>query len=145
MLIDAYNKFAQNLNVFGAAGTILVGDVMDLKVARDIGEGQPLFLNVHIVVGVTGGTSWEFKGVSDAQEAIAVDGSATQHVSSGAIPVAQLVPGFILSMPLPNEGPLYERFLGVTLTRVGTSTTGSVWAYLSPHAAGGWRPYKMLS
>lgn len=118
----------------GAAGTYLIGNVVDLVKARDIGNGRVTYLVISVDTAVTSGSSAtvQFILASDAQAAIATDGSATAHWTSAAIPKASLVAGYKLVVPLPLESPVYEEFLGILqVTGVAALTAGKVNAYLT--------------
>jgi hypothetical protein len=153
MIMDERNEFADAVSVIGAAGTALIGDVIDLGSGqRDIGEGQPVYFvitcDTEIITAGTAGTI-QFQLVSDAQAAIATDGSATVHVSSrefvtddAAANSSELNAGnatFVVA--LPSEGPAYERYLGV-LAIVGTTATtaGKINAFLTLDPRG-WDAY----
>jgi predicted RecA/RadA family phage recombinase len=137
MILDERAEFldATTLNA-GAAGTYLIGDVYDLQTARDIGVGQPLYFAITVDTAAAGG-SGQFQLVSDAQAAIATDGSATVHFSTGVFTAAQMTAGKVLAaVALPQEGPVYERFLGVLqITSVAALTAGKVNAFLTPDFA----------
>lgn len=118
----------------GAAGTYLIGNVMDLTKARDLGNGRTVYLVISVDTAVTsaGAATVQFILASDAQAAIATDGSATEHWVSGVIPKATLVAGYQLVVPLPLEDPLYEEFLGILqVTGTAAVTAGKVNAYLT--------------
>lgn len=152
MIMDERNEFADAVSVAAAAGTILVGDVIDSgEVVRNLGSGQPVYLNItvdtEVITGGVAGTI-EFQLVSDAAAAIATDGSATVHYSSG-----ELVTGAaganadslnagatIVSVPLPAQDT-YERYFGI-LAVIGTTTTtaGAINAFLSLDPIG-WKAY----
>jgi hypothetical protein len=69
--------------------------------------------------------------VSDAAAAIAVDGTETVHVRTGAFLKAILVVGFKLILPIPAGAPSMERYLGIhVVTAVATTTAGSISSYL---------------
>lgn len=134
-IMDSTAEFcdATSLNT-GAAGTYLVGNVMDLTRARDIGNGHRLFLVINVDTAVTsaGAATVQFIFASDAQAAIATDGSATAHWTSLAIPKATLVAGYQLIVPLPLEAPAYEAFLGILqVTGTAALTAGKINAYLT--------------
>src|SRR5207244_2827448 len=78
---------ADATSVAAVAGTALIGNVVDLETARDIGNGEPLYLvittDTEIITGGSAGTI-VFKLASDAQAAIATDGSATVHYATAA-------------------------------------------------------------
>lgn len=144
MIMDERLEFADAASVAAAAGTALIGDVIDLSsIARDVGSGQPLYfiitVDTEIITGGTAGTI-KFQLVSDAQAAIATDGSATVHLDTGnfvtddaAANSAQLNSGAVLFYgTLPGEGAVYERYLGVLAT-IGTTTVtaGKINAFLA--------------
>lgn len=138
MILDERLEFcdAVALNT-GAAGTYLLGDVIDLQLAAggDIGAGQPLYLVIGVDTTATSGgaATANFTLASDAQAAIATDGSATIHATTGPIPVAQLTAGrryFVI--PLPMEGNTYERYLGILqTTAVAAFTAGKINAFIT--------------
>lgn len=138
MIIDERNEFcdATALNT-GAAGSYLIGDVIDLgAVQRDIGNGEQLYLVIQVDTTATSGgaATGQFSLVSDAQAAIATDGSASVHFQTAAIPVATLAAGYnVASVALPMQGTAYERYLGILQT-TGTAafTAGKVNAFLTP-------------
>lgn len=143
MILDERNEFADATSVAAAAGTALIGDVIDLGAsARDIGNGEPLWLvlqtDTEIITGGTAGTI-QFQLASDAQAAIAVDGSATIHGSSpeyvtddAAANSAQLNAGGYLWVVALPQGAVYERYLGI-LCVIGTTTVtaGKINAFLT--------------
>lgn len=134
MILDERNEFADATALSTAAtGLALVGDVIDLG-TDGINEvdGIDLFVTVDTAVTSAGSATVEFQLVSDAQAAIAVDGSATVHYKSAAVPKATLVAGYtVVNVKLPKGQ--YERYLGI-LQNVGTAalTAGKVNAGLTP-------------
>lgn len=145
MILDERNEFcdATALNT-GAAGSYLLGDVIDLgAVPGDIGNGQPLYLVIQVDTAATSGGSatGNFTLASDAQAAIATDGSATVHSTTGAIAVAALTAGRTFCIPVPNIGNTYERYLGILqTTAVAAFTAGKINAFLTLDPTG-WRAY----
>ncbi len=145
MILDERTEFADAVSVAAAAGTALIGDVIDLgAVNRDLGAFEHLFLYItvdtEIVTGGVAGTI-KFQLVSDAQAAIATDGSATVHWDSGTF-VTNNAAGndsllnagsFLAEVPFPLQGKLYERYLGL-LCIIGTTTitAGAISAGLTP-------------
>ncbi len=143
MIMDELLEFADNVSVAAAAGTALIGDVIDLGSAgENPGNGQPLYViirpSVEIITGGAAGTL-TFKVVSDAQAAIATNGTATEHVVTAAFVTdgtdandAELkVGGTILQVALPVGGT-YERYLGIlAVTATTTTTAGSIDAFLT--------------
>lgn len=145
MITDKYNTFAKAtaLNT-GAAGTYLLGDVIDLTVETDIGQSTELYLVVTVETTATsaGAATLEIQLASDAQAAIATDGSATVHAKSATFAVTDLSAGVnIMKIELPREGLAYERYLGILqVTGVAAFTAGAINAFLTPNPSG-WRAY----
>lgn len=146
MILDERNEFcdAVALNTGGAA-SYLLGDVIDLTVARDIGGGEAdLYLVIQVDTTATSGgaATGAFSLVSDAQAAIATDGTATVHHVTAAIPVATLVAGYtVAAIPLPRGIPAYERYLGILqTTAVAAFTAGKINAFITDNP-GKWTPY----
>jgi len=143
MIIDDRNEFcdATSLNT-GGAGNYLIGDVMDLgggapsALGDGINVGPELSLVIQVDTAATSGGSntTQFHLCSDAQAAIAVDGTATYHWSSPAIPVATLAAGYYVARVRVPSGT-YERYLGVLQTTAAAAlTAGKVNAFLTPNA-----------
>lgn len=134
MILDERSEFADATALSTAAtGLALVGDVIDLG-TDGINEVDGIDLAISIDTAVTsaGSATVEFQLVSDAQAAIAVDGSASVHYKSAAVPKATLVAGYnVVNVSLPKGQ--YERYLGI-LQNVGTAalTAGKINAGLTP-------------
>jgi hypothetical protein len=139
MILDERNEFADATALSTAAtGRALVGDVIDLgAVSQDIGNGQPLYAVIQVDTAVTSGGSAtvSFEIASDAQAAIAVDGTATVHAVTAAIPKASLVAGYMVAAVALPIGS-YERYLGI-IQNVGTAalTAGKINAFLTTDVA----------
>lgn len=135
MIMDKFNEFcdATALNT-GAAGTYLIGNVIDLgTTGLNVGVGEDLYCVVRVATTATSGGSatLTIKLASDAQAAIATDGSATEHFVTDAIPVASLTAGYELcAFRLPSG--TYERYLGILqVTGTAAFTAGAVDAFLT--------------
>ncbi|KKN58461.1 hypothetical protein LCGC14_0551930 [marine sediment metagenome] len=146
-ILDERSEFCDAVAVpTGGAATTLVGDVMDLgSVARDIGQGKPIYLNISVDTAIAGGTAVQFVLASDSTAAISTDGSETRHFLSDVFAVADLIAGFSFSIALPMGDVAasvtpYERYLGILVVGTGTQSAGAINAFLSvdPH---GWRSY----
>lgn len=139
MILDERNEFADATALSTAAtGRALVGDVIDLGAAAgDIGNGGPVYLVIQVDTAVTsaGSATVQFELASDAQAAIAVDGSASVHYTSAAIPKATLVAGYMAAAVVLPMGT-YERYLGI-IQNVGTAalTAGKINAFLTDDVA----------
>lgn len=152
MILDERTEFADAVSVAQTAGTYNAGDVIDSSVARDLGNGQPVYLVVtvdtEVITGGTAGTI-QFQLVSDSTVTPSTDGSQTIHAISeefvtddAAANDSELNAGGVpFLIALPVQGPEYERYLGVQYI-VGTTTTtaGNVNAFLTldPY---GWKSY----
>lgn len=144
MILDERSEFcdATALNT-GAAGSYLVGDVMDLDPATISPNttteqgGSELFLVIQVdTLPTSGGAATAaFSLASDAQAAIAVDGSQTEHFRTQAFTIAQMAAGTVLAcVKLPYGS--YERFLGVVqTTAVAAFTGGKINAFLTSDPA----------
>lgn len=146
MILDERNEFADATALdTGGTGLALLGDVIDLgaEAPEGFGEGEQMYLCIQVTTAVTsaGAATVQFQLVSDAQAAIAADGSETLHAQSDAIPKATLVAGYMVVLPVPQT-PDYERYLGVQ-TNVGTAalTAGAVNAFLTLDPPANWRAY----
>lgn len=152
MILDERLEFADAVSVANAAATILVGDVIDLQTARDLGVGDPLYLvittDTEIITGGSAGTI-KFQLASDAQAAIATDGSASIHYDTGTFVTddaaandAQLNAGGVIAVvALPMEGRVYERYLGILAVIATTEVTaGKINAFLTTDVAK-WKAY----
>lgn len=140
MILDELCEFADATALSTAAtGRALVGDVMPLTVARDIGAAEPIYLVIQVDTSVTSGgaATVSLELSSDAQAAIAVDGTASVHFATKAFTIAQLVAGQVLAIiALPMEGVAYETFLGI-VQNVATAalTAGKINAFLTRNPA----------
>lgn len=143
MWLDERLEFADAVTVAAAAGTALIGDVIDLQVARDIGRGNPIYLvittDTEIITAGSAGTI-KFQLASDAQAAIATDGSASIHIDTGTLVTddaaansAQLnAGGVIFAGVVPAEGRVFERYLGILAVIATTEVTaGKINAFLT--------------
>jgi hypothetical protein len=141
MILDELLEFADATSVVNATGTFLLGDVVPLSVARDIGGGEAgqVYLVVSIDTALDSaaeGATVVFKLVSDAQAAIAVDGTASVHAVSETFTEAQLDAAgdrvWVVPVPPQSDVEPYETYLGVIYTIGGEAlTAGKVNAFLT--------------
>ena len=144
MWLDERSEFCDAVAVpTSGAATTLLGDVMDLGSARDIGAGKPIYLVIQVSTAFAGGTAMQFVLASDSQAAISVDGSETRHNVTDVFTVAQLTAGFSMSVALSagdtaqgEDTAGYERYLGILGIGTGTQTAGAINAFLSPDPVG---------
>ena len=146
MILDEKLEFcdATALNT-GAAATYNIGDVIDLGTARDLGNGHALYLVVTAAVGITAGSAGTvaFQLVSDGTDSISTT-TQTVHARSGAwaTSTTAIPAGSVLfAVPLPMQGPVYERYLAVQqITGTAAITAGAVNAFLT-HDVAKWVAY----
>lgn len=152
MILDESLEFCDATSLSTAAtGLALIGDVIDTGAGvdsqnigkRNLGEAsEPLYLVIQVDTAVESSStaSVEFQLVSDAQEAIAVDGGATVHVKTASIAKATLVAGYLVAaIELPRG--TYERYLGILQNVTTTAlTAGKVNAFLTDNP-GQWKSY----
>lgn len=150
MILDELLEFADATSVAAAAGTALIGDVIDLQEARDIGAGEPIYLVIQCATSIiTGGAAGtiKFQVASDAQAAIATDGSATVHYDTGTFvtdgdDANELDAGDTIAViALPMEGKAYEQYLGILCTIATTTVTaGAINAFITKDVSK-WKAY----
>lgn len=150
MILDERLEFldATALNT-GAAATYLIGDVIDTGPLGNAAQGVTVLNSdlaggadsLYLVVGVDtaatsgGAATLQIQLASDAQAAIATDGSATVHFASAVIPVASLVAGFYVARVMLPIGT-YERYLGILqITGAFAFTAGKLNAFLTNDVA----------
>lgn len=135
MIMDRLVEFADAVALnTGAAGDYTIGSSYDMTNVRDLGAGNPLYLVVTVDTAVVGPTSVEITLVSDAQSPVTA-ATATRHVATGAILTANLTQGRIFSVALPQEGNVYERYLGIVQTTVGAAVSaGKINAFITTQA-----------
>ena len=145
MILDKRNEFcdAVALNT-GAAGTYLLGDQIDLGVARDMGNGEPMYLVITVdtlPTSAAGTATAQFTLASDDSASISTS-TSTVHLLTKAFAISEMAAGQMLAaIALPMEGVAYERYLGVLQT-TGTQafTGGKINAFLT-HDVAKWKSY----
>ncbi len=133
MLLDSRLEFADDLTAWLAQGTLLLGDVIDLGVARDIGHGQQVYLVIQVteLYASSGSALVNFRLRSDGVAAIHATTSSA-HLETGPMAFALLTLGAQFVIALPMEGIAYERYLGVQVVVTGADlTAGDVNAFLT--------------
>ena len=136
MILDTYGQFcaATALNT-GAAGTYLIGNVIDMEDVRDIGQGNDMYRVAIVSTTATSGgaATLQLKLASDAQAAISTT-TSTMPFTTDAIAVATLAAGYsIAAFELPLENPAYERYLGILqVTGPASFTAGALNVFLPP-------------
>ena len=142
MILDERTEFcdATALNT-GAAGSYLIGDVVDLGVARDLGGDMAVYLVINVDTTATSGgaATGQFNLVTDDNASLT---SPTTLLSSRAFPVASMTAGStLLAVQLPMEGVAYERYIGIQqVTGTAAFTAGKVNAFITEDVAR-WKAY----
>jgi hypothetical protein len=154
MLFDERNEFADNVSVAAAAGTAVIGDVIDLKPATtspnttiDL-EGSEMYLvlqtgDEEIITAGAAGTL-ELLLVSDSLATLGagVVADCTVHYRTGALVTDDAAVndsrfnagGLIYCGRLPSGS--YERYLGILCTIATTTVTaGKINAFLTADPA----------
>lgn len=155
MILDKRNEFADAVSVALTAGAAWqnIGDVIDLGLAaRDVGNGEPLYLVVNVDTGINaaGAGSIQFRLASDDSGTINVSTGTVHAVSplfvtsttSGDAPSGALQAGTTLwIVALPMEGNVYEQYLGIQVNVLTQNTSaGKVNAFLT-HDVARWKSY----
>lgn len=111
----------------GTDTSVLSTNTVDLLQARDIGEGQELYLRAECVTAASGGTSVEVQAI--AADAANLTGNVTVIGTTGAIPVASVTAGARFAAKInPRLASKGQRYLGVRYVFVGAVAAG---AYLA--------------
>ncbi len=151
MILDKRTEFCDGtaLNT-GAAGTYVIGDQVDLGVARDIGNGQSLSWEVQVLTGINAAAAGTvtFQLVSADNAALTTNpvvhaqtSAFTTSTTSGNAGGALAAGTTLAVIDLPQEGPAYKRYLGVRqVTGTSAISAGAVDSFLTPVAAG-WKAY----
>jgi hypothetical protein len=123
VILDDRNELADNLSANTALGVAQLGDTLDLGAGT---RGLPelaLLIRVSAAFTSGGAATVQFHLVSDAQGALATNGSATHHFSTSALPVAALTIGKVIACVRLPRG-LCEQYLGLLQTVAGATLTG---------------------
>lgn len=149
MILDKRNEFCDSVALnTGAAGTYVIGNQIDLGVARDLGGDQSLYLVVLAAVGIAAATAGTvaFQLVSADNEALTtnpvVHAQSNAFVTGADTGTTTLKAGTsLLAIQLPQEGTAYKRYVGIRqVTGTAAVTAGAVDAFLTPDVAR-WKAY----
>jgi len=104
-------------------------NVIDLGTARDIGEGEDLYMVFTVVTAFNNLTSLTMEIVTDDNDSMS---SPTAIASTGAVVLANLTAGkqYVVRIP-PQVASLGERYLAARYDVTGTApSTGSILAQI---------------
>jgi hypothetical protein len=145
-IFDALVTFGTSFDLDQETGTFLFTNTYNRGAAGlDIGNGQPLYLNMVVTEAFTDGgdsATATFRLVSDDSTSIHAS-TMSHHMSSPALLKAALALGAKLSFPVPsNNVTPYEQYIGLQCV-VGTAgfDAGMVTAWLSPIPIYGWEAH----
>jgi len=133
MLHDKLLRFA-DAQATGNTGTNILGDVIDLTTARDIGAGEPMYLNVVVATGITVASStgtYQVKLTSASDSALSSD--VVDHLVSAsfATSTTAIAAGTVL-MNVALPAAAYGRYLGVReVVATQNTNAGAIDAYLT--------------
>ena len=125
MITDAFLRVSDSQAV---TATAVSTNTIDLSVARDVGEGNDLYMNFAVTEAAlaAGAATVEFQVIGSAAAALT---SPTVLGSSGAIPKASLTLGANVAVRInPQIGGKGQRYIGARYTIVGTFSAGAVTA-----------------
>lgn len=135
MIVDKLLTFADDVALnTGAAGSYIIGDQIDLQVARNIGVGVgagQLYLVVKVATTATSGGSatGQINLVTDDNASLS---SPTVIASTPAMPVAQMTKGKVLAVFALPVSDAYERYIGIQqVTGTAAFTAGAIDAFLT--------------
>ncbi|MFA6051559.1 MAG: Bbp16 family capsid cement protein [Methylobacter sp.] len=110
--------------VTGTDTSVLSTNAIDLGIARDVGEGEPLFGRFECLTSASGGTSVEMQII--ASDAANGTGNVQVIASTGAIPVASVIAGARFAARLnPRLASKGQRYLTARYVFVGIVAAGA--------------------
>jgi hypothetical protein len=136
MLLDKNLMFAEGVDT-GNTGTRLVGDVVDLSQRRDIGAGEPIFMNVLVTTGITAASAGTYQvALSTADNDALTTNVENVLLSAAVVTGATAIPAGteLLNVAIPSS--FLRRYIGVREI-VGTqnTTAGAITAFISKDQA----------
>lgn len=107
--------------------TAVSTNTVDLSIARDVGEGNDLYMNFAVTTALAGGTSVKFEVIAATNAALS--SGVVVIGSSDAVLTAALVAGYNTAVRInPQIASTGQRYLGARYTISGTYTSGAVTA-----------------
>lgn len=118
-----YDKLLQVSTAQVVTTSAVSTDTADLSVARDIGEGEALYMMFSVDSAPTTPTTVEFQVISSASSNLS---SPTVLGTSGAIAIASLPAGTLIPVRINAKiASLGQRYLGANYVPAGGTTTTS--------------------
>ena len=146
MISDKLNTFAEDTAVAHAAGTFVLGDVIDLGTAKpDLGNGEPIFV-VGIVkddIEAAGAGTLAFKLTSAADDAL-TSGPVDHYIgptltTAAAAPAGQKAGDILFAFRLPSGE--YKQFLGIRATVATQAISDGKVDIFMTHDISAWKAY----
>lgn len=146
-ILDNLLYFANNFDLDQEAGSYLFTNQIDLGLAaRDIGIGNPLFLNMVVTEAFTdGGDSATLTLQVRSDDSASIHASTSSvHFQSKAFLKEELTLGTKMSFILPPMGDNepYERYLGLQgVVATAGFDAGMITAWVGLEPISGWKAY----
>jgi hypothetical protein len=135
MILDNYLVVSGTVPATGVitgqafTATALSTDTIDLSQARDIGEGQDLYMIFTVVAAFAGLTSVTIEAIGATNAALSA--GVTVIGSAGTVLLANLTANATFAVRLnPLMFSNGTRFIGARYTVSGTGSAGSICAYI---------------
>lgn len=132
-IYDKLFEFCDADSVFSNGSSVISENILDTDslsatfAAKELGAGEPLWLNVRVATAFSGGTSAQFLWMAHTTTTIT---SGTTIFETPAIGVGTLTAGYdVLRIPLPVNFDKY-RYVGLVVTCAGNVTAGAIDAWL---------------
>lgn len=125
MITDAFTKISADQVLTLNATSALSDNSIDLSQAKDIGEGEEMFMLftiTELVASAATSVTFEIITATDA----ALTGTVTSRSSTGAIAYGSLTAGTNIAVRIPPLlGSTGQRYLGARYTTAGNNSAGT--------------------
>lgn len=145
-IMDERILFGEDFDCDSEAATLLLTNQYDLGLAgRDIGNGNPLYLNVVVTEAFTDGGDAATLNLRLRSDDTATTHATTSsgHFETGTMLKAALTLGAKMAFPLPlNNTVPYERYLGVqAVVATAGFDSGMITCWVGLEPVGAWKAY----
>jgi hypothetical protein len=124
MITDANLLLSSAQTLIHTDSTVVSTNTVDLGIARDIGEGENLYVEFDLTIALVGGTSVDFQVIISAAEALT---GPVIVGASGPILTADGVIGKRIAVRInPKIASKGLRYLGAQYVIVGAMSAGAV-------------------